>query len=214
MNKEAWGPRLSLQPGDRAVLALFTRKVQAMWKIIGIGGAIALITLLATLGWRHQAQGDANVRGHIIVTSPEFAQGTQWLQSKPVTIASLRGQVVVVHFWTFGCVNCVHNYPVYKAWQEKYAGKGVTIIGIHRPEFTFEADVKEVQAKAEKNGLKFPIAIDNDGTNWKNWDNHYWPSIYLIDKKGQVRYRWEGELHLETTQGRRFAQRIVLAEKP
>src|SRR5262245_21084974 len=105
-----------------------------MWKIIGIAGAVALITLVTALGLRHQAQADTNALGHKIVTAPEFAQGTQWLQCKPLTMASLRGQVVVVHFWTFGCVNCVHNYPVYKAWQEKYAGKGVTIIGIHRPE--------------------------------------------------------------------------------
>jgi thiol-disulfide isomerase/thioredoxin len=165
---------------------------------------------------RPQAQAEAEALPHTAAAAPEFAPGTQWLHSKPLTIASLRGQVAVVHFWTFGCVNCVHNYPVYKAWQEKYAGKGATIIGIHTPEFTYEADAKQVEAKAEKNGLKFPIVIDNDGANWKNWDNRYWPSIYLIDKKGQVRYRWEGELHLDTAEGKRFAQRIdeLLAETP
>jgi thiol-disulfide isomerase/thioredoxin len=128
----------------------------------------------------------------------------------------LQGQVVVVHFWTFGCINCIHNYPVYKAWQEKYAGKGVTIIGVHTPEFANEADSDRVRAKANANGLEFPIAIDNDSRIWKSWDNHYWPSIYLIDKKGRVRHHWDGELHLDTVEGKQFASRIdeLLAEKP
>jgi RNA polymerase sigma factor (sigma-70 family) len=147
--------------------------------------------------------------------APEFAPGTEWLQSEPLTLASLRGQVVVVHFWTFGCINCIHNYPAYKGWQEQYAGKGVTIIGIHTPEFEREADVKQVLAKAKTNGLKFPIAVDNNGQNWKNWRNQYWPSIYLTDKQGKVRYRWERELDSETTKGERLMhQRIdeLLAE--
>ena len=162
------------------------------------------------------AHAEADAPEAVRQAAPEFARGTQWLQSKPLTLAALRGQVVVVHFWTFGCINCIHNYPAYKAWQEKYAGKGVTIVGIHTPEFSSEADVKRIRAKAEENGLKFPIAVDNDSANWKNWKNRYWPSIYLIDKKGQVRYRWEGEVHLNETEGKRFAQRIdeLLAEKP
>lgn len=149
------------------------------------------------------------------VAAPEFPQDIQWLQSEPLKLSDLRGQVVIVHFWTFGCVNCIHNYPVYRAWQEKYAGKAVTIIGVHTPEFANEADAARVRAKARDNGLKFPIAIDNKSQIWKNWDNQYWPSVYLIDKKGRVRYHWNGELHLQTVEGRRFASRIddLLAEK-
>jgi len=148
--------------------------------------------------------------------APEFAKETEWLQSKPLTLAGLRGQVVVVHFWTFGCINCIHNYPAYKAWQEKFAGKGVTIVGIHSPETTGEADVKQVRAKAEKNGLSFAIAVDNRMQNWKNWNNRFWPTVYLIDKKGRVRYHWEGELDFGTMNGERLMrQRIeeLLAEK-
>jgi thiol-disulfide isomerase/thioredoxin len=146
--------------------------------------------------------------------APEFAQGTKWLQSKPLTLGSLRGQVVVVHFWTFGCINCFHNYPAYKAWQKQYDGNGVTIVGIHTPEFDREADVARIRAKAEANGLKFAIAVDNDKQNWKNWGNRYWPSVYLVDKRGQVRYRWEGELgtHGERLMRQRIDQ--LLAEKP
>jgi len=115
-------------------------------------------------------------------------------------LASLRGQVVVVHFWTFGCSNCIHNYPAYKTWQAKYAGKGATIIGIHTPEFDHEADVKKVRARAEQNGLKFPIAVDSGAKNWKNWKNRYWPTIYLIDKKGTIRFTQIGEGEYGPTQ--------------
>ncbi|HJZ93193.1 MAG TPA: redoxin domain-containing protein, partial [Gemmataceae bacterium] len=152
----------------------------------------------------------------VLTSAPEFAPGTEWLQSEPLTLASLRGQVVVVHFWTFGCINCIHNYPAYRAWQKEYGGKGVTIVGIHTPESEGEADLKQVRAKAEKSGLTFPIAVDNTGQNWRNWNNRYWPSIYLIDKAGRVRYRWEGELDSGTTKGERLVrQRIdeLLAEE-
>ncbi len=179
-------------------------------------GIVALTVVLAVLLRRPLAQAGAEAPQEMRRAAPEFAPGTEWLQSKPLKLASLRGQVVVVHFWTFGCINCIHNYPAYKAWQERYRGKAVTMIGIHTPEFDSEADLKRVRAKAEQNGLKFPIAVDNNRQNRKNWNNQYWPSIYLIDKKGQVRYRWEGELDSPTTKGERLMrQRIdeLLAEK-
>jgi peroxiredoxin len=147
-------------------------------------------------------------------TAPEFPADGEWLQSKPLKLADLRGRVVVVHFWTFGCINCIHNYPVHKGWYEKYADKDVTIIGVHTPEFDHEAKVTRVEAKARDNGLKFPIVIDNDHAIWKRWQNQCWPSIYLVDRKGQIRYRWEGELHLNESTGRKFAAHIdeLLAE--
>jgi thiol-disulfide isomerase/thioredoxin len=181
---------------------------------LSIFGVLALVLGVAFLLRRPPAQAEADTPTNGKGSAPEFPPGTQWLQSKPLTLASLRGQVVVVHFWTFGCINCVHNYPVYKAWQEKYADKGVKIIGVHTPEFANEADVASIRAKARENGLKFPIAVDNDSRIWKTWENHYWPSIYLIDKKGRVRYHWDGELHLENAEGRPFVSHIdeLLAE--
>jgi len=113
-----------------------------------------------------------------------------------------------VHFWTFGCINCQHNYPVYKAWQEKYKDAKLTIIGVHSPETKAEKEVERVKAKAKANGLKFPIVIDNDLAIWKEWRVRYWPSIFLVDKQGKVRYYWEGELHLDEPQPKRFAAAI------
>ena len=179
-----------------------------------LAGLLALAYLWAA---RSPSQSvESSVPAAAPVTAPEFPPNTQWLQSEPLKLANLRGRVVIVQFWTFGCINCVRNYPVYKAWQEKYGGQAVTIIGVHTPEFTNEADVTRVRAKARENGLKFAIAIDNDRRIWKSWDNHAWPSIYLVDKQGRVRFNWEGELHLENAEARQFASRIddLLAEKP
>jgi thiol-disulfide isomerase/thioredoxin len=185
--------------------------------ILVIGLAALIVSGVIFLFRRTGAQEEAAPPQEIVATAaPEFPPGTEWLQTKPLTLSSLRGQVVIVHFWTFGCINCIHNYPVYRGWQEKYAGKGVTIIGVHTPEFAHEADVDRVRAKARANSLEFPIAIDNDSQIWNAWENHYWPSIYLIDKKGWVRYHWDGELNLESAEGRQFASRIdeLLTEKP
>ncbi|MBN1489159.1 MAG: redoxin domain-containing protein, partial [Phycisphaerae bacterium] len=98
----------------------------------------------------------------VAARAPEFRGDGPWLNSEPLTMSELRGRVVAVHFWTFGCSNCIHNYPWYKGWQEDYADKGLTIVGIHTPETTGEHKVESVQAKAKENGLIFPILIDND----------------------------------------------------
>jgi thiol-disulfide isomerase/thioredoxin len=150
------------------------------------------------------------------VAAPEFPRGTRWLQSKPLTLAELRGKVVVVHFWTFGCENCMNNYPAYKAWQQKYTGKDVVLLGIHTPETPYESHLPRVSASARKNGLKFPIAVDNSKQLWKAWKNRYWPTVYLVDRKGLIRCRWEGELSSEMVQGEQLLRRKIdelLAEK-
>jgi len=148
-------------------------------------------------------------------TAPELPKKATWIQSDPLQFKDLKGEVVVVHFWTFGCVNCQQNYPVYKSWQEKYADKKLKIIGVHTPEFAAEKNIDRIKEKAKENGLKFPIVVDNDKAIWKAWKNQYWPAIYLVDKKGTVRHRWIGELHIELPNDKKFAERIdeLLAEK-
>ena len=95
-------------------------------------------------------------------TCAELRNVTQWINSEPLSMKKLRGKVVLVHFWTNGCFNCKNNYPHYKAWQERYAGKDVVILGIHTPETIGERDIERIEKQAEKNGLKFPIAVDNE----------------------------------------------------
>ena len=106
--------------------------------------------------------------------------------------------MVVVHFWTNGCINCIHNYPHYRAWQDKYKDeKNLLIIGVHTPEFDAEKNVDRIKERMAKNKLTFAVAVDNDKATWKAWGNRYWPCVYLVDKTGAVRSRWEGELGSE-----------------
>jgi peroxiredoxin len=149
--------------------------------------------------------------------APEFRKVTTWINSGPLTMSKLRGKVVLVHFWTNGCFNCVNNYPHYKAWQERYADQDVVIVGIHTPETAGEYDVKRVKVQAAKHGLKFPIAVDNDRSNWRAWNNRYWPTVYVVDRRGIVRYGWEGELNFKGASGEETVRNLVdelLLERP
>lgn len=151
-----------------------------------------------------------------IVRAPELRDVDAWINTSPLTLAGLRGRVVVVHFWTFGCGNCIANYPACRDWQQQYAGKAVTIIGIHTPETAGEHSIESVKKKAQDNNLKFPIAVDNERKNWDAWANNVWPSVYLVDKNGYVRYRWYGELNWKGAGGEKLMQTRIdelLAEK-
>lgn len=152
----------------------------------------------------------------LLAQAPELRDVEAWINSEPLTLGDLRGRVVVVHFWTFGCINCIHNYPPYKRWQEEFAGKKVTLLGIHAPETEGEKVVESIRQKAKQNGLEFPIAVDGQLKNWQAWSNNMWPAVYLVDKKGRVRYWWYGELNWEGSGGEKFMHdKIVelLAEK-
>jgi thiol-disulfide isomerase/thioredoxin len=192
---------------------------------LAVGGLCVAVTALAGARAysRHffrpidSAAADANAgEADRLVAAPEFPAGLEWLQGGPLKLAELRGRVAAVHFWTNGCINCKHNYPVYRAWQEKYDSKKFVLVGIHTPEFAAEAPADRVKKAARDNGLTFPIVLDPQAAAWKSWGNQYWPSIYLVDKRGRIRARWEGELHLDTADGRRFAATIdaLLKEQP
>lgn len=143
--------------------------------------------------------------------APKLSGITQWINSKPLALKDLRGKVVVLHFWTFGCINCRHNLPYYNRWQVDFEKDDVQIIGVHTPETAGEADEKNVRTHVGELGIKYPVAIDNDSTTWKAYRNRYWPSIYLIDKQGQVRYRWDGELEYQDAGGDRLMRTKIKA---
>ena len=125
----------------------------------------------------------------------DFTGITDWVGTKPLKLADLKGKVVVVHFFAQGCINCVHNYPYYRAWSKKYAeDKDFVLIGIHTPEFDAEKDLDRLKGQLEKHKLTFPVAIDNDFATWKAWKNEYWPAIYLIDAEGRLKGVRSGEL--------------------
>jgi thiol-disulfide isomerase/thioredoxin len=124
--------------------------------------------------------------------APEIS-GQSWLNSKPLRIAELKGKVVLVEFWTFGCFNCRNVEPYVKAWHQKYADKGLVVIAVHAPEFSYERVIANVQRYLREHAIQYPVAIDNDFNTWKRYQNRYWPAMYLIDKKGMIRYLRVGE---------------------
>jgi thiol-disulfide isomerase/thioredoxin len=123
----------------------------------------------------------------------DFVGITNWINSKPLTVESLLGKVVLVDFWTYTCVNCIRTMPFLRNWQEKYAGEGLVIVGVHAPEFEFEKISANVASATAEFGLDYPVAQDDDFTTWRGYNNRSWPAKYLLDKDGIVRYTHIGE---------------------
>ncbi len=127
--------------------------------------------------------------------APNFiGKPADWVNGAPQDLTKLKGKVVIVAVWTFECINCKRTLKFWNEWAKKYANKDVVIVSIHTPELESERDPKAVEAFAKKNGLTFPILIDNDLKNWKAWSCRFWPSTGIVDKKGRIRAAWEGEL--------------------
>lgn len=134
--------------------------------------------------------------------APELqASREQWLQGSPTTLAELRGQIVIVHFYAFECINCKRNLPHYAAWHRDYANKGLVVIGIQTPETPAERDVAKVTAAIAQEGIKYPVLMDADANNWQEWGTTMWPSVYLIDREGYLRTWWQGELNWQGNPG-------------
>lgn len=132
---------------------------------------------------RLQDQGEA----------PELTNDT-WINSdKPLRLADLRGKVVLLDFWTFGCINCQHTIPYLNGAYAKYKDKGVEFIGIHYPEFNYERDLNNVRDAVQRDSITFPVAIDNDGVAWSAYLMHAWPAFVIVDKFGRMRFRQIGE---------------------
>jgi thiol-disulfide isomerase/thioredoxin len=121
-----------------------------------------------------------------------------WLNGPRLAPADLEGKVVVVEFWTFACINCIRTVPAVSRLHDTYAGKGVVVIGVHSPELDEEKDLANVKRAVARLGITYPVAIDGDYRTWRAFENHYWPAIYLLDRKGVIRYKHEGELHVGT----------------
>jgi thiol-disulfide isomerase/thioredoxin len=125
--------------------------------------------------------------------APELAKISGHINTEPLTLAELRGKVVLVDFWTYSCINCIRTIPYLNAWHEKYSDQGLVIVGVHAPEFEFEKDIANVQAAVEKFGIKYPVVQDNDRGTWQAYENRYWPRKYLVDDEGFIRYDHIGE---------------------
>jgi len=125
------------------------------------------------------------------VRAPEI--GRLWYNSAPLSFHQLRGRAVLVDFWDYTCVNCIRTLPYVQGWHERYGNKGLTVIGVHTPEFTFAQYESNVERGIREFGLTYPIVVDSDREIWKAFANRYWPSKYLLDKEGYLRYAHFGE---------------------
>jgi cytochrome c biogenesis protein CcdA/thiol-disulfide isomerase/thioredoxin len=125
--------------------------------------------------------------------APEFAGIEAWQNSPPLTMKELQGKVVLIDFWTYSCINCVRTLPYLTDWDRKYRDRGLVIVGVHSPEFEFEKKPANVQGAIAQHGIRYPVALDNSLSTWVNFNNHYWPAHYLIDRQGQVVYTHFGE---------------------
>jgi thiol-disulfide isomerase/thioredoxin len=132
--------------------------------------------------------------------APELTNNT-WLNvDAPLRLADLRGNVVLIEMWTFGCINCQHVIPSLKDWHNKYKDQGLVIIGNHFPEFSYESDLQNLKKAIAEEGIEYAVAQDNNGDTWRAYKNQYWPTLYLIDKQGHIRYVHIGEGRYKETE--------------
>jgi len=157
----------------------------------------AMIIAAAQLGTLAQAEGN---------DIAAFDRATAWINSPPLTPASLVGKVVLVDFWTYTCINWLRTLPYVRAWSQKYK-QHLVVVGVHAPEFPFEHDLDNVRRAVRQMKVDYPVAVDNDYAIWRAFDNHYWPALYAVDARGRVRYHQYGEGEYERSE--KFIQRLL-----
>jgi thiol-disulfide isomerase/thioredoxin len=123
----------------------------------------------------------------------EFQGIQEWLNSNPLTKADLQGSVVLLQFWTLGCINCQRTLPYVTSWHQQFAAQGLKVIGVHTPEFPFERKVSNIQAAMKRHGINYPVAVDNGFKTWQAYKNEYWPHLFLADRQGVIQYDRIGE---------------------
>ncbi len=151
------------------------------------------------------------------ISAPEFPRTdpADWLNSPPLRLVDLKGKVVLLDVWTFGCWNCYRSFPWLNTLESRLKDKGLQVVGIHSPEFDRERDLAALKRKAKEFHLDHPIMVDNDLQYWHALGNRYWPAYYLIDKQGHIRARFYGETHVGDPQAKRIEATLetLLAEK-
>lgn len=205
----------------------------ALFAIIVVGGALVVslgpamdmrntnlipsVVSVADMPSKNLPTGSTGTESSLPVLSermPDFTGITRWWNTadgQALTPALLKGKVVLIDFWTYSCINCIRTYPFIKSMHAKYADKGLVVIGVHTPEFAFEADPENVEREIAKNELKHPIALDPNYATWNAYDNRYWPAGYFFDRQGRLRRTHFGEGEYDESEE---AIRDLLSEAP
>ena len=145
------------------------------------------------------------------VHMPSLSGAVEWINSKPLESADLRGHVVLVNFWTLTCINWLRQEPHVRAWAQAYRDDGLVVIGAHTPEFSFEHVIDRVRHATTERGIDYPVAVDSDFAIWRAFDNEYWPALYFVDAEGIIRDRHFGEGRYERSE--RAIQRLLGVER-
>jgi thiol-disulfide isomerase/thioredoxin len=145
------------------------------------------------------------------VHMPSFAGATEWLNSEPLGPAELRGDVVLVNFWTWTCINWLRQEPYVRAWSQAYRDDGLVVIGVHTPEFSFEHDIDGVRRSTKERAIDYPVAVDNGYEVWSAFTNQYWPALYFVDADGIIRDQHFGEGRYEESE--RVIQELLGVER-
>lgn len=169
-------------------------------KLTGAGGGAARAASARVDGGRLPDYGPA----------PDFQGIVRWLNSRPLSIGHLRGKVTLVDFWTYSCINCLRTLPHVEAWWRTYRRAGLVVVGVHTPEFSFEAVPSNVRAAVRRLGVAYPVALDDRYATWTAYQNEYWPAEYLIDRRGHIRYAHFGEGDYDLTEE---TIRLLLGER-
>ena len=161
--------------------------------LCSIAFCFIVAVVITGVGWGHQLW-PSNVEDNAIIgkNAPEIADG-KWINSCPLKLYDLRGKVVLVEFWAFGCYNCRNTIPHLETLYEKYHGEKFELIGVHSPEFEREKEFSSLVEQTRNLGITYPVVTDNDLKTWKAYNQEYWPVVYVIDKRGIVRYVHIGE---------------------
>jgi thiol-disulfide isomerase/thioredoxin len=159
----------------------------------------------------HRPAGEEVVALPVEGRLASFEGATAWLNSDPLTPESLHGRVVLVDFWTYTCVNWLRTLPYLRAWAAKYQEAGLTVIGVHTPEFGFEGNIENVIAQARALGVEYPIAVDTEYGIWSAFANHFWPALYIADREGRIRFHHFGEGEYPMTE--MVIQQLLFAER-
>ena len=177
------------------------RKLQHIAAAVGA----AVLSVWIVVKWDMPVSADAPILG-VEGTLPDLAalvaaEKTAWLNSPPLTRASLNGKVVVVDFWTYSCINSLRNMPHVRNWAAKYADAGLVVVGVHTPEFGFEKELPNIEKAVREYQITYPVAVDSDYAIWNAFRNDAWPGDYFIDRKGHIRYHHLGEGDYEHSEG-------------
>ena len=179
---------------------IFKRGLGVLFVVIGLAVVTGFDKPVENWLTGHQLINTAQLEQGLLPThsensqpAPELTGLTNWINSQPLTLASLRGKVVVIDFWTYSCINCIHTLPYVEGWYQKYQSDGLVVIGVHSPEFAFEHVPANVEQAVKDDHITYPVALDNDMATWNAFQNQYWPAEYFIDRQGRLVHSSFGE---------------------